>query len=273
MTPLLLAAALFTQDNPAPTLKVMTYNIRFATAQDGINSWPHRRDRLMALIQKHDPDVLGVQEALASQIEELKVCLPGHDALGVGRDDGLQKGEYSALFTRRSRLGLREGGTRWISPTPLVPGSLGGTARLPRVFSWGEFFVEGGGRILLMNAHLDHESEPARRLGGVQMREFSDSRSGIPAVAMGDFNSGPDGAAVESLEAGGVFRALLPPSGPFGTFCQYDASRVDGEMIDHILVTKEWEAVSVEIDRTNHEGRAPSDHFPVIAVLRLRSAG
>ncbi|MCG9894349.1 MAG: endonuclease/exonuclease/phosphatase family protein, partial [Fimbriimonadaceae bacterium] len=174
MSSLILAAALATQvpvPTAAETLKVMTYNIRFATAPDGENAWPLRRERLLDLVRRHDPDVLGLQEALDTQIDEIRAVLPDHDVLGVGRDDGIRKGEHSAILYRRTRLGLREGGTRWISPQPTVPGSLGGEARITRVFSWGDFFLTGGRRALVMNAHLDHQSASARLLGAVQMRD------------------------------------------------------------------------------------------------------
>lgn len=249
----------------------MTYNLRFATAPDGENAWRYRRAALIALVKKHDPDVLGVQEALASQIDELRAALPGHDALGAGRDDGLRAGEHAAIFTRRRLLGLREGGTRWISDSPDKPGTIGPGAHIPRVFSWGEFFAPGKRPILLMNCHLDHESAEARQLGTTQMRAFADSRSGLPALVMGDFNCGPDSKAAGLLTEGGRFVASLPTSGPFGTYNAFDANRNDGEMIDHVFASPEWEVLDVRIDRyLTPDGRPPSDHFPILVRVRLK---
>lgn len=277
-------------------LKVMTYNIRYGTANDGVNAWPNRREALIGLIKKHDPDVLGVQEALAGQIDELKAALPEHEVLGVGRDDGIRKGEYSAIFTRRSKLGLREGGTRWISDEPLRPGSLAFDAKITRVFTWGDYFTPGGTRILLMNCHLDHQSEKARLLGARQMQTFAASR-GLETLIMGDFNSSQTDAPIKTLLDRNDFgnsvklpgewinlAASVPKNGPWGTFNGFKPTQTDGPMIDHIFysksyeldrsdpngwVSKGWELMSVEIDRTLVNGRVPSDHFPVIARFKL----
>lgn len=251
------------------SLTVMTFNLRFATAPDGDNAWPHRRQMALDLIKKHDPDLLGVQEALASQVDELRAAFPEFDMVGVGRDDGLRKGEFSALFYRRSRLGLREGGTRWISATPDKPGSLGGTARIPRVFSWGEFFTENGTRILVMNAHLDHESDSARILGATQMLEWSDRRETLPCLIMGDFNATPESNPLRVLLESQRLSAARPASGPYVTFQGFNPAITEGDMIDHILFSREFRLEKVEIDRTSVGGRIPSDHYPVIARMTL----
>lgn len=253
-----------------PELKVMTFNLRYANEADGDNAWPKRKDALIALIKKHDPDVLGIQEGLVGQVDELRQAMRSHAVVGVGRDDGLRKGEYSAIFYRRERFGLREGGTRWISETPEVAGSKGPGTTLPRIFSWGEFFLAEGGRVLLLNVHLDHQSAPARLMGAQQMAAFVAARPGLSAIITGDFNSSFGDGPIEHL-LGQKFTANKPASGPLGTFKNFKPEQTEGTMIDFIFTSPEWETLSVEIDRTlTPEGRTPSDHFPVIARLRLR---
>lgn len=250
-------------------LKVMTYNVRYATAPDGPNAWPHRRQALLALIKKHDPDVLGVQEALFSQIDEIQATLPDHERVGVGRDNGLRKGEYSALFTRRSKMGLREGGTRWISDEPLKPGSLAPGAHITRVFAWGEYFLAGGRRVLIMGCHLDHESNEARLMGARHMRAFAEARPDLPCIILGDFNCSFSDPPIDAMLAGDKFSACKPATGPFGTFTAFKPEDVNGPMIDHIFIDNRWRMVGAEIDRTLVEGRTPSDHFPVVAICEL----
>ncbi len=260
------------QNSEALPITAMTYNIRYGTAPDGEDAWPNRREALIELIRKHDPDLFGVQEAQASQVDELRQAFRTHAVVGVGRDDGLRKGEYSALFYRRSRFGLREGGTRWISATPEVPGSMGGTARFPRIFSWGEFFLAEGGRILVLNAHLDHESQEARLLGATQMAEFAQARASVPSVIMGDFNSYPGDEPISHLRKAG-WQVSRPQAGPFVTFNGWKPDITEGDMIDFVLASREWSMVETTIDRSlTHAGRAPSDHFPVIVKLRLTSS-
>ncbi|MBX3110889.1 MAG: endonuclease/exonuclease/phosphatase family protein [Fimbriimonadaceae bacterium] len=249
-------------------LTTMTFNLRYSTAPDGANAWPNRRDALLAIIRHHDPDVLGVQEALADQIDDLRAWMPQHDVLGAGRDDGLRKGEHSSVFYRRNLLGLREGGTRWISPTPKVPGSLAFEARITRVFTWGEFFLASGGLVLVANAHLDHESPRARLLGGEMMRGVVQDR-GLPAVVMGDFNCAAQEPPVLALTQSGLMAEALPAKGASVTFHGFDDTKTDGDMIDHVLHTKEWRCEWANIDRSRVGGRMPSDHFPVVARLIL----
>lgn len=247
----------------------MTYNLRYATDADGDNSWSKRKDALIALIKSHDPDILGIQEGLASQVDELRQAMRTHAVVGVGRDDGLRKGEYSAIFYRRERLGLREGGTRWISATPDKAGSMGPGTSLPRIFSWGDFFLAEGGRVLVLNCHLDHQSAEARLLGATQMAAFASERSTLPTLILGDFNSTFGDAPITHLSA--KFTPLKPNEGDLGTFNGFKPDSTKGPMIDFIFASHQWLMESVKIDRTlTPEGRAPSDHFPVIATVRLK---
>lgn len=255
---------------PALEVKVMTYNLRYATAPDGANAWPKRKKALLDLIKRHDPDILGVQEALAEQIDLLRKELPGHEAVGVGRDDGIRKGEHSTLFFRRDKFGLRQGGTKWISGTPDLPGSKGPGANLPRVFSWAILTTSAGPTILVMNAHFDHQSEEARVLGAVQMRSMTVQNDDLPALMLGDFNCTPDSAPMASFLSGGVFSAARPKTGPYVTFNGFKADITEGDMIDHVLADQRWEILDATIDRTSRKGRVPSDHFPLVVNLRLR---
>ncbi len=250
-------------------LTVMTFNIRYGTAPDGENVWANRRDGVMKLIKDNDPDVFGVQEALASQVDAIAEALPEYSMIGVGRDDGVRKGEFSALFYRSKSLTLDSQGTRWISNSPLDVGSVGPGATLPRIFCWGVFEKKGFGRVRVVNTHWDHQSADARLLGAQQIGEFLKSEQEMPAVVMGDFNCTPDSAPVRHLVASGLTLGR-PKEGPFVTFQGFDPKVKDGDMIDHLLVNSHFEFVSVKIDRTLlPSGRTPSDHYPVVARLTL----
>lgn len=249
---------------------LMTYNLRYGTAPDGENSWQYRKDDVIELIRSVSPDVLGVQEALAGQIDEIVAALPEYVAFGAGRDDGLRAGEHSSILYRKSRLGIIEGGTRWISSTPDKPGSKGPGANLPRVFTWAEFVSIEGKRFLAVNAHLDHQSEAARTLGTTQILDFVKSRTAEAAVVMGDFNSSKGSQPIEVLDKSGLLTAARPANGPFVTFNGFNPNVSEGEMIDHIYLSGGWKLQSVVIDRRRTKaGRAPSDHYPVIAKVSL----
>src|SRR5258705_1409879 len=148
----------------AQEFNVMTFNIRLNTAVDSLNAWPYRKDKVASQILFHKIDLLGIQEALHVQIMDLKERLPQYKYVGVGRDDGREKGEYSAIFYDTTRFQLLQGQTFWLSETPEEPGSKSWDAAYTRVVTWAklkdrktkkEFFA--------FNTHFDHMGQVARR--------------------------------------------------------------------------------------------------------------
>lgn len=79
-------------------MNVASYNIRLKTTADVGNLWDDRKDALTDLIKYHEFEIFGVQEAFIEQLQDMEVRLPNFGYVGVGRDDGAQKGEHSAVF-------------------------------------------------------------------------------------------------------------------------------------------------------------------------------
>ena len=117
----------------AQAVRVMTYNIRYDNPGDGINRWENRKHKVTALIREYDPDIIGVQEALLHQLNDIKSELKDYEFFGVGRDDGKEKGEYSAVFYRKKRFKVLKQETFWLSKTPDVPGVSAGAASNSRM--------------------------------------------------------------------------------------------------------------------------------------------
>jgi endonuclease/exonuclease/phosphatase family metal-dependent hydrolase len=262
----------------ADPLRVMTFNIRYGTAPDGDNAWPHRREIVADVIRDYAPDVLGLQEALQSQLDELRERLPEYAMVGVGRDaDG--GGEYSALMYRPERLDVSDAGTFWLSATPATPGSRTWGNNLPRICTWARFLDRTSARrFLVFNTHWDHESQPARlegaKLLGERVSELS--MGGEPAIVMGDFNATPDNPAFQALlETGGLkdtFRAVHPDESDVGTFNGFRTTW-SSRKIDAVVVSEEWQVEDAAIVRTQVDNRFPSDHFPVTATVTLPESG
>ena len=114
-------------------VRVLSFNIRYGTAPDGTNAWPHRQELVYDVIRRQDSDFVGLQEALRFQIDAIRQSVPLYDEVGVGRDDGRQGGEYTAILYKTDRWRAADSGTVWLSGTPDVPGSMTWGNKITRI--------------------------------------------------------------------------------------------------------------------------------------------
>lgn len=257
-------------------LRVMTYNIRLDLESDGVNRWANRRDQLIGQIQLMRPALLGLQEVVPGQKADLERALPGYTFVGVARDDGKAKGEYSSLAVDRSKFRILSSGTFWLSPTPAVP-SKGWDAAYPRIATWAHVARRSDGRrFLVLNTHMDHVGEHARLEGARQIARWlsANRAAGETVIVTGDLNTEPGTlpvrelthSALELRDSHEATRSL--PVGPEGTFNNFAAVAAENRRIDYILVDP---AVIVEryavLAWHGEGGRPASDHFPVAADL------
>ena len=266
------------QPLPREPLHVMSFNIRYGTARDGENEWPARREQLFDLLRERDADLVGVQEALAFQIDELLAALPGYAALGVGRDDAAREGEFSAILFKKARFRVADAGTFWLSDTPEVPASKTWGNNITRICTWARFIDRDGRGFYHFNLHLDHQSQPSRERSTLMLRQRIDARAfpNDPAIVTGDFNVGERNPALATLVTAkddspfvDTYRALHPEETVVGTFSGFKFGNTNGEKIDYVLVPRGTEVITAEIIRASRNDRYPSDHFPVTALIRL----
>lgn len=276
---LLLIVASFADDargQDAP-LTVVSFNIRYDTPGDSLDAWPHRRDGVASFLRFHEADIVGLQEALHHQLEDLRERMPDHFWIGVGRDDGRLKGEFSGILLRRERFEVLDEGTFWLSETPSDTGSTGWDASYPRVATWARLMDVANDRILIiLNTHFDHVGEVARAEAARQVRDFLvDVAAEDPIVVTGDFNTLPDSEPILTLTGDGSplrdakSRTVIPHYGPESTWNAF-REIVPGRRIDYIFVTDHFEVRrhAALTDRVN--GRFLSDHLPVLAELSYR---
>jgi endonuclease/exonuclease/phosphatase family metal-dependent hydrolase len=265
---------------PAAPLTVMSFNIRYGTANDADNRWANRRDLLFDVLRTEDPDLVGLQEALAFQIDDILAAVPVYAVAGVGRDDGRRSGEFAAILFRRDRLTLGEAGTFWLSDTPEVVASTSWGNSITRICTWARFVDRDGRAFWHYNLHLDHQSQPSRERSTALLLERIDARArrDEPAIVTGDFNAGEDNPAATQLTrvAEGAttprfvdtFRVLHPAATDVGTFTAFEFGRTSGDKIDYVFVEPGVDVLDARIVRTARDQRYPSDHFPVVARIR-----
>jgi endonuclease/exonuclease/phosphatase family metal-dependent hydrolase len=251
----------------------MTYNIRYGTANDGEDRWELRRPRTIALIRREAPDIVGLQETLDFQIDEIRQAMPHFGVVGVGRDDGKAAGEYSAILYDTRRFVALRSDTFWFSDTPSVVASRHWGNNIPRVCTWA-FFRDLKTRRYFWhyNLHLDHQSQPSR-LQSAQLlaQRIRERGTEDPVVITGDFNAAEDNPAISALREAGhrdSFRAKHPEEATVGTFNGFREAGTD--KIDYVFVNDGLEVLRAEIVRTKLDGRWPSDHMPVTATIQFR---
>ena len=186
------------------SLKVMSFNIRYGAAKDGINKWENRKNLVLDTIKDSNPDLLGLQEVLGFQADFLKKNLPSYAFHGVGREDGKEKGEYVPLMYKTTRFALERSGHFWFSETPDKAGSKSWDSSLPRMLSWVALRDLKNEEIFIFaNAHYDHRGKVARLESAKLMRKQWESIEGdVPLVITGDFNTTEDGKPYAALVNG-----------------------------------------------------------------------
>lgn len=273
LTLLLLLSACGSITDEGVELDLMSFNIRYGTAKDGDNVWELRKELVFDVLRTHSPQVVGLQEALGFQIEEIKTALPQYAHVGIGRDPN-STGEYSAILYRSDRFEVLESDTFWLSETPEVRSTHWGN-KIVRICTWARFRDKISQRsFYVFNTHFDHRSQESRvRSAGLILHRMANrSHPEDPAILTGDFNAGEDNEAMRLLRTQSAlvdtFRAAHPNTTGVGTFGAW-TGKTNGEKIDYVFVEPDIETLTASILRDNDQGRYPSDHYPVNARIRF----
>lgn len=262
-------------------LRVMSFNIRYNNPGDGINAWPNRKVWVANLIRFHDADVVGVQEALHGMLVDLDTLLPEYERVGVGRKDGKNAGEFSAILYKRSRVEMVENKTFWLSTNPEEVGVKAWDAALERVATWGRFRDRVTGcSYVHLNTHFDHVGEQARRESAKLIRtRLAAIADTLPVIVTGDLNVPPTSVAYTTLTSGNLEGGLAPlvdgyvssREGNYGPAATFNSFKEIGDnRIDYVLVSSGIDVLKHGILSDRWDQRFPSDHLPVIASLSIR---
>jgi len=257
----------------AETLRVMSFNVRYPNPGDGDNRWENRRGLLVETIRTYDPDLIGTQELFFSQGEYIRGELPAYTWFGVSRR-GNQEDEHMGVFYKASALRLIESGNFWLSETPDKPASMSWDVSLPRMVTWGLFeTIAGKQRFYYYNSHFPHRAEDsAARLNCARVIVERAGRlpRDIPFILTGDFNAlpGSDPYQLFASEWRDAWSSAPFRFGPEGTSSGF-AGSTSGRRIDWIFLRGPLKALQAHTVVLNQNGRYPSDHFPVFAVIQF----
>jgi endonuclease/exonuclease/phosphatase family metal-dependent hydrolase len=259
--------------NLGEPMKLMTYNLRYANERDE-HSWAERCPLVIDLVRGSAPTILGTQEGLRSQLDDLTAGLPSHYAwVGHSRRQSTSD-EYCAIFYDSRRLQVVDLTQRWFSTTPEVPGSIswGACPRIMTAVTFRDLTTDD--ELLVINTHLDHMSVQARRFAADYLVGYIQAvADGRPTVVMGDFNTAARMSAVyrrlceTPLEDS--FEAQPLPGIDRPTFNNYQPPPLRGHRIDWILVSPEVQVERSAVNVTDFDGRYASDHLPVECTVRL----
>jgi endonuclease/exonuclease/phosphatase family metal-dependent hydrolase len=266
-------------------VKVMTFNIRTGDAWwlDGWsrNNWHNRKNITIDTIAENAADIFGIQEGVDSQLGEIESALPQYSKYAIGRDDGKNKGETCAIFFRRDRFKLVDSGTFWFSGNPDKPGSKSWGNLFPRICSWVQLMDKTSRTdFYIYNVHLDnlsqHSREKSVRLLAAKIAGRKNTQD--PFILIGDFNMEINNPAMQYLEQTNdrnacaamvnVWQSIYPGKPKTGTYHKFRGSSACAK-IDHISISRSAQALNAKIDTYEENGHYPSDHFPVIAMIRF----
>lgn len=259
----------------AQEIKLMTYNVKYANENDGENSWSNRKEFITNQLKFYEPDIFGVQEAVQLQMDYFKDSLDGYDYIGVGREDGKQKGEYSGIFYKTARFKVLKSDTFWLSETPSAV-STGWDAALPRICTYGLFEdLESGKKFWYFNTHFDHIGVKARTNSAqlILKKIKKINTENLPVFLSGDFNLEPNAEGIKLIKITmGDSREIAETVsfGSNGTFNGYNFEEAVTRRIDYIFVNDKVKVIKYGVLSDSKEKRYPSDHFPVLINAELK---
>lgn len=277
----LLPTAELSSQADAP-LNIMTFNIRYPNPNDGFNYWPNRKELVASMIRFHEADLVGVQEAFRSQLDDLVQMLPAYDWVGLCRTDGTQNpdpdNEFSAILYRKDRFEVIESQTFWLSPDPTEVGSKSWDAAIPRIVTWAHLKDKRTQQEWYhFNTHFDHVGQQARKESArLILNKIKLLVKDKPFVLTGDFNCTPTDPPYRMLteEGTGLKDALyvseMPHHGPMSTWSDFQFPGFPDRRIDFIFVNDQVRVLKHAILSDSWSGRLPSDHLPVLAKVLVR---
>lgn len=261
-------------------LNVMSFNIRYDNPDDSLNNWQYRKDVAAKTIKNQKADIVGTQEVLVNQLNDLKSRLPEYNAIGVGREDGIEKGEYSAILYKKDRFKEIKSGYFWLSETPEVAGSKGWDGACERIATWAILEdISSKKQLFFINTHLDHVGKIARQEGVTLLLSRANAlANGLPIIMTGDFNATPESDVIKHVTDVNSPEHLIhskdiavEKSGTDWTFHGFGKVPMERrEFIDYVFVSKGIKVAKHSVLPEKLDDTFISDHSVVVAQIEIK---
>lgn len=251
---------------PCEPIRFMSFNVRTGIVDDGENSWEKRKIAAPAMLEDIRPDVFGVQEAFDFQIDYILRKCKDYRAVGVGRDDGSEKGEHMSVFYNVKRFKLLDWGTYWLSETPDIP-SIGWDAKYKRTATWTLLQDRASGqKFFFVDTHLDNKGKIAKSKGCALVIENIGKMNpkGWPMVLVGDFNIPPDSPLHKEL--GEFMKDARSTAVDSDTKMSFNDFKGPKWILDYIYYAGFKDCVNFKVaDKVYEDVPFISDHWPIYA--------
>lgn len=258
------------------SLNIMSYNIRYDFTTSNASPWNERHSAIASQIKRCEVDIIGMQEVLVHQRDQLLVDLPAYASIGVGRDDGINAGEFAPIFYRKAQFQLLNSATFWLSPTPELP-SKGWDAALNRICTYGQLVdIQSKDTFWVFNVHFDHVGEIARMKSSeliLQKIETLTKDSHQAVIFCGDLNLNDDHSTIAFLQSklkDALVVAKHVNTNMNRTFNNFDLKTPASKRIDYIFTNEKVCVHSFETIVEQFGVSYPSDHFPILAKLKIK---
>lgn len=286
-TLLLLLSLSFVGTAPAQKLTVASYNVRYDNNNDAMqgNGWKQRCPIMCNLIQFNGFEIIGAQEVLHHQLQDILSAMPQYDYVGIGRTDGKTKGEYAPIFYNKERFEVVESGTFWLSQITDRPNT-GWDASMPRICTWAKFRDKTSDtEFWHFNLHMDHMGTVARTESSkLVLAKIAQMCPNEPVILSGDFNFDQKNENYSIFSNSEILKDTYESTklryAPNGTFNNFNPYNQHDSRIDHIFVSNHFTVEKYGIltdtyrtaspqEQDKHTTRTPSDHFPVKVELSI----
>lgn len=253
-------------------MRIMSFNIRCANV--GSDSWEDRIGIVSQTMLESEADSIGVQEATPEWMATLKETVGEKYAyVGVGRDDGDNKGEYSAIFYLKDKYTALDSGTFWLSETPDEV-SFGWDAACRRVCTWVVLEnKETGEKYVHLNSHFDHIGITARKNSVDLILDKAAQYSDLPVVFTADMNVKQGSDNYNQFVDSGILRDTKFDTSDTMNYCTYHDTKPErhaDDVIDYVMVNDKFDTMSYRVVTEGIDGRFVSDHYPIYADIVIK---